>query len=337
MTPTWIESRQRRARRRAGVTAALIALVLALFAARALLGDFTVTLVDAVRMIGGETIDVPGANYIFMESKLPRALAATLGGALFGAAGMAMQSLVRNPLASPDVLGISLGASTFAVFSAVVLGWSGIPILAAAIAGGFFASGVIIALARGQVTRMIVVGIALAAGLQAVIQWILLKSNAFQAQDAMVWLAGSISAVTWPQVGRLAILGTPVLTALCLLSPRLRVLELGRPLAIGLGVPDGTVRAAVFTAVVLAVSVATSVCGPIAFVALLAGPIVRRLVGRTALLPATLVGAAIALAGDYVGAYLIPGAKLPVGVIAGLAGAPVLAWLLMTSRKGASA
>ena len=87
----------------------------------------------------------------------------------------------------------------------------------------------------------------------------------------------------------------------------------------------------------LGIAVATSVCGPVAFVALLAGPIARRLMGRTSIVAAALVGASITIAGDYVGAYLIPGGgKLPVGVITGLAGAPVLAWLLVASQRGRS-
>ena len=330
----WRIAEKKRSRRRRLTLLALTLTALALFLIRALLGDFTVTIGDALRMISGETIDVPGANYIFMESKLPRAIAALLGGALFGAAGAAMQSLVRNPLASPDVLGVSLGSSTFGVFAVVVLGWSGLGLLAAAIVGGCAVAGVILGLARGQTGRLIVVGIALAAGLQSVIQWILLTSNSFQAQDAMVWLAGSLNDVTWPQIKQLTIVGLPTLIALSSLSHRLRVLELGRPLAVGFGVADGSVRRWTFLTVVLAVSVATSVCGPIAFVALLAGPIVRRLLGQTSLFAAAAVGASIALTGDYVGAYLVPGgAKIPVGVITGLAGAPVLAWLLVGARR----
>lgn len=324
-------------RRRAFVVAVLVVAALAMFCVRVLLGDFTFTISDALSIIAGDQIDVPGANYILMESKLPRAVAAGLGGAVFAAAGAAMQSLVRNPLASPDVLGVSLGSSTAAVFCVTVLGLAGWPVLGAAVLGGFAVSGLILALARGRTARMILVGIASAAGLQSVIQWILLKSNAYQAQDAMVWLAGSVSDVTWPEITRLAAIGLPVLVVLSLLAHRLRVLELGRPLAIGLGVPDGATRSAVFVAVVLGTAVATSVCGPIAFVALLAGPIARRLLGRTSIVGAALVGVTITVAGDYVGAYLIPGGgKLPVGVVTGLAGAPVLAWLLVVSQRGRS-
>ena len=322
------------ARRRLPVLAALALATLGLFLVRVLLGDFTITIPDALRIVAGGHVDVAGAEYILMESKLPRAVAALLGGAVFGACGAAMQSLVRNPLASPDVLGISLGSSTAAVFCITVLGWSGLVILPAALLGGLVVSGIILALAKGQTPRMILVGIAMAAALQSVIQWILLKSDSYQAQDAMVWLAGSVSDVTWPQIFRLAAVGIPVVVTLALLGHRLRVLELGRSLAIGLGVADGATRALTFVAIVVGVAVATSVCGPIAFVALLAGPIARRLMGRTAIVAAALVGASVCLAGDYIGAYLVPGGnKVPVGVVTGLAGAPVLAWLLLSTRR----
>ena len=331
-TPDTFDAARRR--RRGIVLAALVLVTFGVFLARCLLGDFTVTIPDFVRILRGEHVDVPAANYIVMESKLPRALACLLAGAVFGACGAAMQSLVRNPLASPDVLGISLGSSTAAVFCTTILGWSGAGVTGAAIAGGLAVSAVILGMARGQTPRMILVGIALAAALQSLIQWILLESNAYQAQDAMAWLAGSVSAVSWPQITRLAVVGALVLVVLAALAHWLRVLEMGRPLAIGLGVPDGFVRAVTFGVVVIGVAVTTSVCGPISFVALLAGPISRRLMGRTAIVAAALVGAIITIAGDYVGAYLVPGDnKLPVGVITGLAGAPVLAWLLLTSQR----
>lgn len=323
-------------RRRLAKTGLLLLVVTALFFVRVLLGDFTVTFGDFFTIVTGGHVDVPGANYIVMQSKLPRACAALLAGAVFGASGASMQSLVRNPLASPDVLGLSLGASAAAVFTSVVWGWSGTPMMLAAICGGLAAAGVILSLAKGQTTRMILVGIALAAAMQSVIQWVLLKAAAYQAQDAMVWLAGDVGSTSWSEIRQLAAVGIPVIALLCALAHRLRVLELGRPLAIGLGVPDGAVRFWTFAAVVVGVAVATGACGPIAFIALLSGPIARRIMGRTSIFQAALIGGGIAIAGDYIGNYLIPGgSKLPVGVVTGLAGAPVLAWLLLRQTKGA--
>lgn len=332
--PSTSDTLRQRRRRRTVVLLALAVTTFAVFAARCLLGDFTVTVPDFVRIVLGRTVDVPAANYIVMQSKLPRAMACLFAGAIFGASGAAMQSLVRNPLASPDVLGISLGSSTAAVFCITILGWSGTSVTVAAVMGGLAVALIILGMAKGQTARMILVGIALAAALQSVIQWILLKSSAYQAQDAMAWLAGSVSAVTWPQIARLAVVGVLVVSVLAVLAHWLRVLEMGRPLATGLGVPDGLVRGGTFAAIVVGVAVTTSVCGPIAFVALLAGPIARRLMGRTSIIAAALVGAIITIGGDYIGAYLVPGDnKLPVGVVTGLAGAPVLAWLLLTAHR----
>lgn len=324
------------ARRRRLALALVLVLLLGVFAARVLLGDFPISFVDFFTIVFGGHVDVPGADYILMESKLPRALACLLAGGVFGAAGAALQSMVRNPLASPDVLGISLGSSTAAVFCTTILGWSGMPVTFSAILGGFAVAALILLMAKGQTPRMILVGIAVAAALQSVIQWILLKSSAFQAQDAMAWLAGSVSAVDWAGITRLAFVSILVVGLLTALGHSLRVLELGRPTAIGLGIRDGRVRALTFGGVVVGVAVATSVCGPIAFVALLAGPIAGRIMGRTAIFTAACIGAIIAISGDYIGAYLVPGNnKLPVGVVTGLAGAPVLAWLLLTSQRPA--
>ena len=134
---------RRLARRRALVLAALGALALALFAARVLLGDYTVTIPDFLRILGGENI--PVASFLVMESKLPRAAVAVVAGLAFGAAGATFQSVLRNPLASPDVVGVSLGASFGAVFSMVVLGWAGTPVMLAAAAGGLAVTGTLLA------------------------------------------------------------------------------------------------------------------------------------------------------------------------------------------------
>ena len=120
-------------RRQVLLLVALGALVIALFLARALLGDYRVSFVDGIRMISGTTI--PGASFIFMESTLPRACMSVLAGAAFASAGAAFQSMLRNPLASPDVLGINLGASAAAVFAVVLLGWTGMPVALVAFAG----------------------------------------------------------------------------------------------------------------------------------------------------------------------------------------------------------
>ncbi|PRY55654.1 iron complex transport system permease protein [Knoellia remsis] len=327
--------RRRVRRRRVLLVTALAVLVVALFLVRALLGDYRISFVDGIRMISGTTI--PGASFIFMESTLPRAVMSVLAGAAFASAGAAYQSMLRNPLASPDVLGINLGASAAAVFAVVLLGWSGMPVTAVAFLGAVAVAVTIHGFAgRGGAAtgRMILVGVGLAAVLSSVVHWVLLRADVYRAQDALVWLTGSLGSVTWSEIARLGAVvavGVPLLT---LVTGRLGVLALGDDLASGLGERAHRLRALVTTLVVLLTASATAVCGPIAFVGFLSGPIARRLAGgRTSIPAAALVGAAMVLAADYVSAYAVPGTAYPVGVVTGLAGAPVLIWLLVAQRR----
>ena len=330
--------RRRVRRRRDVVLGVLLILLVLLVLARALLGDYTVTIPDAVRIIGGAKI--PGATFILMESKLPRAVMAVIAGAAFGAAGAAYQSMLRNPLASPDILGITLGASTAAVFGVVILGLSGAGVTAIAFAGALAVAVAIHAFAGGgggATGRMILVGIGLSAMLSALIQWVLLKADVYRAQDALVWLSGSLTSVTWTSIARLLVVVAILLPILVLLSRQLEALSLGDDLAAGLGIATGRVRLGVTLCVVLLTASATAVAGPIAFVGFLSGPIARRLRGgRTSIPTAALVGSCIVVAADYLAAYAIPDTNLPVGVVTGLAGAPFLLWLLASSGRRTS-
>lgn len=327
---------RRRVRRRGVVLiVALTLLVIGLFLVRALLGDYRISFVDGIRMISGTTI--PGASFIFMESTLPRACMSVLAGAAFASAGAAFQSMLRNPLASPDVLGINLGASAAAVFAVVLLGWSGMPVTLLAFAGAVAVATVIHAFAgRGGAAtgRMILVGVGLAAVLSSLVHWVLLRADIYRAQDALVWLTGSLGSVSWSEIVRLGVVvavGVPLLTVV---TRQLGVLGLGDDLAAGLGVRAHRLRLLITALVVLLTASATAVCGPIAFVGFLSGPIARRLSrGRTSIPAAALVGAAMVLAADYVSAYAVPGTAFPVGVVTGLAGAPVLVWLLVVGRR----
>jgi iron complex transport system permease protein len=182
--------------------------------------------------------------------------------------------------------------------------------------------------------RMILVGVGLAAVLSSVVHWVLLRADIYRAQDALVWLTGSLGSVTWSEISRLAVVVAVALPLLAVVTRQLSVLGLGDDLAAGLGVRAGRLRLTVTALVVLLTASATAVCGPIAFVGFLSGPIARRLArGRTSVPAAALVGAAMVLAADWVSAYAVPGTAYPVGVVTGLAGAPVLVWLLVAGRR----
>ena len=326
--------RSRRALRRTGVLGLLVA---AAFVVRVTLGDYTITIPDTLRIIGGA--DIPGASFILMESKLPRAIAAVLAGASLAVAGAVMQDLMRNPLASPDILGISGGASTAAVFSLIILGLSGPAVTVAAFAGALAVAGFLVGMssggAKGSTHALIIVGVGCAALLVALTHWVLLQANVYRLSEAMVWLTGSVASASWTEIGRLAVLVGVALPAMLVLHRQLRVMMLGDDLAAGLGVTVERHRALAMVGVVLLVAGTCAVCGPIAFVALLAGPIGRRLhAGRTRLVDIALIGALMVLVADYIGAYLVPGGgNLPVGVVTGLAGAPFLLWLIVTRTR----
>ncbi|MCC3296236.1 FecCD family ABC transporter permease [Arthrobacter caoxuetaonis] len=306
-----------------------------LFFVSVLLGSYTVTIPDFLRILGGERI--PGSSFIVLESKLPRAVTAVLIGAAFGVSGHLFQTMLRNPLASPDIIGISYGASAAAVTAMVAFGATGGAVSLAALLGA-----AAIALALHLLTRsggasgarLVLIGIGFAAVLQAVVNFLLTRTDVRTAAESLVWLTGSLNSATWERAGIVALALVVLLPAAALLGRRLRVLELGDDFAAGLGLPVERTRAGLlFTGVALAAA-ATAAAGPVAFVAFLAGPISRRLIGgRASLAAAGLTGAVILLAADFAGHNLIPGTVLPVGVITGALGAPFLLWLLVSSNR----
>jgi iron complex transport system permease protein len=337
-------ARVRGARRRPAVRVRLVvtALVLSALGAvlvRVLLGDYVVALADLVPILRGQTLpEAPGASFIVMEAKLPRALVGLLAGLAFGASGAMFQTTLRNPLASPDIIGISLGASATAVVALTFLDAQGLWLPAAALTGALAVSLLMYAVGRGTALagqRMVLVGIGVAALLASVIQLVLTRTSVQDAQAALVWLTGSLARATWPVIGLLtlclAVLG-PLLAA----SARwMRLAELGDDLSSTLGAPPARARLGLVVAVAMA-AVATSATGPIAFVAFLSGPIARRLCGgRVSLWAAALVGAVVVVLSDFAGDYLVPDVNLPVGVVTGALGAPlVLAVIVTAGRSG---
>jgi iron complex transport system permease protein len=329
-----VRSARRAPRRRSRlVVAGLAAALLAAFAARVLLGDYTITVPDAVRIVAGA--DIPGATYILMESKLPRAVLGLLAGVAFGVAGALFQTTLRNPLASPDVIGVSLGASAAAVVAIALLGRQGLSVSGAAVVGA-----VAVALAVRLVAgphgghRLVLAGIGLAAAMQSVIQYVFTRVDEYDAQLVLRWLTGSVNGVAWPTIRLLAGVLAVLLPLTWWLCRSLRASELGDDTAAGLGVSRTRGELLLLMGVVL-VAVAVAATGPIAFVSFLAGPVARALNGgRTSVLGAALAGAVLVVAADYVADYVVPDTNLPVGVVTGAVGAPFLLWLLVRGRTG---
>ena len=329
--------RRRRARGRTRAAGGMLLLLLAGLGLTLSLGQSFTPPGDVLRVLAG--VEVPGASFTVGELRLPRAVLSILAGMSFGLGGVVFQTMLRNPLASPDIIGISAGASAAAVFAIVLLGWSGTSVSVLAVAAGLGVAAAIYLLSwRNGVAgaRLILVGIGIAAMLESVIAYVLLRAPAWSLQDALRWLTGSVNGATLEQA-------LPVLLSLALfgglllaLRGSVELMRLGDDTAAALGVPLARDRALIVLAAVGLIAVATAVTGPIAFVAFLSGPIALRITGpgRAPLVPAALTGALLVLVADYAGQHLLPG-RYPVGIVTGALGAPYLIYLIIrTNRTG---
>ncbi|MFG2110003.1 FecCD family ABC transporter permease [Micromonospora chersina] len=318
-----------------GLAGALLALALAVLAVGA--GDYPIAPADVLRVLAGG--GSPADRFIVTELRLPRLVTALAVGAALGLAGSVFQSLTRNPLGSPDVLGVTSGAATGALV-VVVLGGGSAALAGAAAAGGLATGLLLYALAGRHGVgghRLVLVGIGVTAILTGVNGWLLTRAPLMDAARAALWLTGSLDGRGWanalPVLGALAVLLPAVLLAR---APALRLLEMGDDSAAGLGVPVRRVRVVALGAAVLLVSVAAAAAGPVSFLALTAPHLARRLTRAPGpnLLPSAVVGAALLLAADQLAQHAVAGRQLPVGVVTGVLGGGYLAWLLAGERGG---
>ncbi|KQY42424.1 iron ABC transporter permease [Rhizobium sp. Root483D2] len=334
-----IANRRRRAGTHAVLLAVLFALVLAVFGITLSVGQSFTPPLDVIRVLLGE--DVPGTSFTVGQLRLPRAILSILAGMCFGLGGVAFQIMLRNPLASPDIIGITSGAGAAAVFAIVVLSMTGPMVSILAVAAGLFVAVLVYGLSfRNGIacTRLILVGIGVSAMLQSVIAYILSSAPAWSLQEAMRWLTGSVNGAQLSQALPL-LLALAVFGGLLLSRTRdLETLQLGDDTAAALGVRVARTRMLVIVSAVGMIATATAVTGPIAFVAFLSGPIAARIVRNNGslLLPSALVGAILVLSGDYAGQLLLP-SRYPVGVVTGALGAPYLIFLIVrVNRTGGS-
>lgn len=331
------QTRTRGRVRRISVAGGLAIAVVVVFALSLVVGAAVISLPDVLSTLAGQ--GSRNTNYVILELRLPRAVAGVLVGVAFGLSGAVFQNLLRNPLASPDVIGISTGASAAAVLGIVGLGLSGLAISGFALSGAVLTALAMYAIAwRNGVSgyRLILVGIGLNALLLSVISYFMTSAQVTNAQDALLWISGSLSGRNWNQVVPLLVSLVVLVPITMVLGRVLGMLGLGDDTARGLGVPVGRVRLGLIVAAVMLAGVATAATGPIAFIALLAGPIGRGLAkdGSPALLPSALVGALIVLVADFVAQHAPFLPNLPVGVLTGAIGAPYLLWQLARTNSG---
>ena len=325
-----------RRRRQLLVVTGMVLVVLAAGTGALLVGAAGLTPGQAIA--GALGLGDKGDVFIIQMLRLPRIEAAVVVGAGFGLAGALFQSTLRNPLASPDILGISSGASLGAVVGLLALGLSGVALSGLAFAGaGVVALAIwLLAWRKGlHSIRFVLVGVGFAYLCSSLVAWSMARVEENEAAAVLVWTVGSVSDIRGEQLAFVAA-GTLVLcTAVAVVARNQGPLALGDDNARALGVHVDAARVGTLLLAVALVALATSAAGPIAFVALVAPAIARRLVndGGAALAASTATGAALTLVADVVGQHALLGVAAPVGIVTGLVGAPYLLWLLATNEK----
>lgn len=330
------DARKGRILRRTIITSILIALVAVVFAVSLMWGETVYSPSEVLAVIRGE--DVPGASFTVGVLRLPRATMGLLAGIAFGAAGVTFQTMLRNQLASPDIIGISSGASAAGAIGIVVFGMGQSQVSVLALVTSLTVALLIYLLSyKGGFagTRLILIGIGFAALLQSVVTYALSQASTWDLPTATRWLTGSLNGATWERTTPLALTVVLLIPIMLIFGRSMNVLRLGDETAKGLGVKVNTTRIVMIVCAVILIAVATSACGPIAFVAFVSGPIAARIVGPggNLTIPSAAVGALVILTADLVSQYFL-GTRYPVGVLTGALGAPFLIYLLARSNRG---
>ncbi|MFE0153639.1 FecCD family ABC transporter permease [Nonomuraea sp. NPDC059007] len=343
-------------RRTVFISAAALLLAGLLLLVSLCVGTYPVTLPEVAEALFHGTGDRLAVHFVNQE-RLPQALLAILAGAALGTSGAIFQSVSRNPLASPDVIGFSSGAATGAILVIVLFSGAAAAVAAGAVAGGLVVALLVSVLAsRGGLhgIRLVLIGLGVTAMLGSVNSYLLTRSALNDAQNAHVWLVGTLNGRDWSSVRIMAVAMAVLLPVALLLGRRLRMLELGDELATGLGVAVNGSRLALTMVGIGLCGVAVASAGPIPFVAL-AAPQIALLAGRApgvSLMSAATVGAALLSAAHFVSSQFFPALVwiderigwvevagesqrnnlLPVGVTTAVLGGMYLAWVLFRRR-----
>ncbi|WP_247706725.1 FecCD family ABC transporter permease [Streptomyces liliiviolaceus] len=319
-------------------TVVALLLVAALTASVVLIGtgDFPISPGDVVRTLLGD--GNAGQEFIVNDLRLPRVLVGLLVGASLGLGGALFQAISRNPLGSPDVLGLGQGSTAGALVMIVLFSGTARQVTLGALIGGLVTGLAIYLLAwkRGvHGYRLVLVGIGVSAIVTAVNGYLITKADLVDATRAVVWMTGSLNGRDWEQVWPLLALWA-VLVPLVLGNARaLRMLEMGDDVAYALGVRVERTRLLLMVAAVLLTASATAAAGPVGFVALTAPQLARRLTRSPGpnLVPAMCMGATLLVVADWSSQRVFGADQLPVGVVTGILGGVYLLWLLVTERK----
>lgn len=281
-------------------------------------------------------------DFVILRLRFPRVLVAILVGLALGMSGAIFQSVSRNPLGSPDIIGLTTGAATGAVLGIIVWPNASLSVSVFAVIGGLATAIAVYVLAwkRGvQGYRLVLVGIGIGAMLTSLNSYLLTRSDLADAMTAQVWLTGSLNGRSWEYVPPLVLAMAVLVPFVLAYGRRLALLEMGDDAAKALGISVERTRFTILLAAVGLSAVATAAAGPIGFIALAAPQIARRLMRApgVGLVSAGLMGALLLVASDFVAQRLMPSTQLPVGVVTGAVGGVYLAWLLSKGWRASRA
>ncbi|MTD14715.1 iron chelate uptake ABC transporter family permease subunit [Nakamurella sp. YIM 132087] len=286
---------------------------------------------------------------VVLDWRMPRALGGLAAGAALGVAGALTQTFARNPLATPDIIGVTSGASAGAVLAIAATGGTyevsvavntlGIP--GAALLGGVVAAAVVYGLSwRSGIDsyRLVLVGLGVTAICTALTSYLMVRAQISDANQAAAWLVGSLGPMTWDRLLPLLIACAVLLPVSVLLSAGLAIGQFGDDAARGLGLPLELHRLATLVVAVLLAVAAVAAAGPIAFVAFVVPQVARRLtrVDRPPLVLSGLLGGVLVMLSDLLGRTVVDW-EIPVGLVTTLVGAPYLILLLLRHRREANA
>jgi iron complex transport system permease protein len=320
-----------------GAVAALIVVVGALVSLTT--GAFPLTLAEVAETLVGQ--GSRATEFVVLDQRLPRLVLAILVGAALAVSGAVLQSLSRNALGSPDVIGFTTGASTGALVAIVTFGAGTLGTSLGALVGGMATALVVVTLSAGRGTqglRMVLIGIGIGAALLAVNSWLITTAVLQTAVDAQAWLLGDLGDRGWPQILALGVVVVVLLPALFGMARRLSLLERGDRPAGALGVDVGRTRTVLLLCAVALAAASTAAAGPIPFLALAAPQIARSLTraATPVLVPSALCGAALLVVSDLAVTRLFSPVPLPVGVATGLIGGLYLVVLLVRMWRGST-
>ncbi|WP_032405750.1 FecCD family ABC transporter permease [Rhodococcoides fascians] len=321
--------------RTVAVCAALLLVTVAVAVVAVGTGDFHIPPNEVLAAVFGHSSRI--TEIIVMEWRFPRVVLAFLFGAALGVSGAVFQSMTRNPLGSPDIIGFATGAYTGALVVILTLGGGYYQTGAGALVGGLATAAAVYLLAykRGvQGFRLIIVGIGVSAILASINTWLVVKADLADAIAAAVWGAGSLNGLGWAQVVPALVVMAVIAPCLAVLSRRLPMLEMGDDAARALGVRAEPTRLMLVFLGVALIALVTAAAGPISFVALAAPQLARRLTGTSgvAMVPAACMGALLLVVSDVVAQRVFAPTQLPVGVVTVSVGGAYFVWLL--AREG---